>query len=734
MYIVFDTETTGLPENFNAPITDFNNWPRIVQLAWKVYDIQGNVISTHNRIVKPDGFIIPPESISIHRITNERANSEGLPLKEVLNEFINSIKHSKFLVAHNINFDNKITGCEFLRMDMHNYMNDIIHVCTMNSTVDFCRIQGGMGLKSPTLTELHNKLFGKPFEDAHDALIDVEALGRCFFKLKEIDVLGFDEYSLQYLDSREQEVSLFERWSQKNVLPESPVPMVNFGVHTYNSILQGAASAGDYVKKAKEFKHDTIVLTDRGNMSGSFSFYQKCKSEKIKPVIGCEFYLNDSVGGEFEEKIQDTNVLQKIIIRNKQGFSNINRLNYLSFTEGYYRVPRIKNEWIIDNKDGLILTTTSKNGIISKYIQQGKYKLAERYLQKMIDIFGKQSYIAEISLEDNQIQRQYNKFMINMAHKYGMALILSNEVYYSKKEDSILQDVLISIDQKKSIKKSRIKENRNMYYVSEEMLIEMNHDFHFNYSEDFLKMCLITSHRIASVCDFEFETDIEKYPEYKPTEDIINYFKTENVEEIISKLAHAKLNQKLKIYENKGPVKLNEQKVQEYRNRLDYEIDVIKEKKMIDYFLVVWDLIRYCGENDIEVGPGRGSAAGSLLSWCLDITKIDPLRFDLYFERFLNPERKCLTSNCSVMLKDGTFKSILDVEVGDPVQTEHGLGVLVQKHERELKDDECIFEIETEEGVKIELTADHIIPVLREGKRIEIRVDEILNTDSLYVF
>lgn len=675
MFIVFDTETTGLPENFSAPITDFGNWPRIVQLAWKVYDYNGKIVSTHNRIIKPEGFIIPQESIKVHRITNERANKEGIPLKVALDEFVESIKKSDYLVAHNIIFDDKVTGCEFLRLNMHNYMEDITHICTMNSTIDYCRIQGKMGLKPPTLTELHKKLFNKGFEDAHDALIDVEALAKCFFKLRELNVLGFKHEHKQFLNSNTSINDFYNKWKSVNGEPETPTPMVNFGVHTYNSVLEGAGSVSDYVKKAKENGHETLVLTDKGNMSGSFSFYQKCKSEGIKSIFGCDFYLNDSIGGEYEPKIQDVNVLQKIIIKNDIGFSNINKLNYLSFTDGYYRVPRIKTDWIIENKDGLILTTSSKSGMVSKLVQMGLYDEAEEYLKKMLEIFSKKSYIAEISLEYSATQRQYNSFIISMANKYGMAIIISNDIYYPEKWDDVMQDVLQSIDQKRSIKKSRTKENRQMYYVGEQDIISMNKEFNFNYEESFLRACMITSSRIASICNFEFEVDIEKYPEYKPTQDIIDYFKADNSEEIIKKLAHAKLNQKLKIYEKQGPVKIDENKVKEYRERLDYELEVVKEKKMLDYFLVVWELIRFCADNDVEVGPGRGSAAGSLLSWCLDITKIDPIRFDLYFERFLNPTRK------------GPPDIDIDFETGSDVKTDK---FLYEKYGKE-----CVFPVIT---------------------------------------
>jgi DNA polymerase-3 subunit alpha len=660
MYIVFDTETTGLPENFSAPITDFDNWPRIVQLAWKVYDINGKEISSHDRIIKPEGFIIPQESIRVHRITNERANKYGIPLKDALEEFGESVKNSKFLIAHNINFDDKITSCELLRLGMSNYLRDITQVCTMNSTVEFCRIQGKMGLKPPTLTELHEKLFNKPFEDAHNALVDVSALGKCFFKLKQIGALGFNENEILMLNSEKQRDLILNKWINKNGEPEESKKLTNFGIHTFYSVLEGAGDVSDYVKIAKKNNHDSLGLMDRGNLSGAFAFYQKCKSEGIKPIIGCEFFINDSIG-VYEEKLQDNNCIQKVIVQNENGYQNINKINYFSFVDGYYRVPRIKTDWLIENKEGLILTTSSREGIISKFLQQGKYDLAEEYLFKMLNIFGRKSYLAEITLEDNPIQRQYNDFIIIMAEKYSMGIIFNHDVYYPNIDGSEMQDVLQSINQKRSIKKSRTKENRNMMYVNYDDVLKMNKDFQYNYSEDFLKMSIITGNRVAEFCDFEFEIDVEKYPQYEATDDVIKYFGTNDSYEIIKKLSHAKLKQKLNIYKKNGPVIIDEDLIKKYEERLDYELEVINDKKMIDYFLVVWELIRYCADNNIEVGPGRGSAAGCLLSWCLDITKIDPIRFGLYFERFLNPARK------------GPPDIDIDFETGSDVKTDEFL-------------------------------------------------------------
>jgi len=682
MYIIFDTETTGLPKDFSKPITDFENWPRIVQIAWKIYDENGKEISSHNRIIKPDGFTIPEESIRIHRISNKRANSEGIPLEKALQEFSQCLQNYNFLIAHNINFDYKVTACEFLRLGWKNYLNDIVNICTMNSTIDYCGIKGRMGIKPPTLTELHQKLFNKKFEDAHDALVDVEALARCFFELKKLNVLGFSKEDVLLFNSKISEEQILNKWKTVNPINtnEDNVSMTIFGVHTYYSILNGASSASDYVKKAKEYGHKNLVLTDRANMSGGFTFSQKCNSESIKPIMGCELYLTDLPNENDDVKEKTTNSIQKIIIKNNQGFVSANRINYLSFKKGFYRVPRVSLDWILENKEGILLTTSSKDSYISKLLQMGKCDLAENHIQKMLQTFGNKSYIAEIALEENYIQRQYNSFIINMAFKYNLALILSHEVYYSEKGGDVNLDVLNSINQKNSIERTRTKENREMYYVNHSDILKFNKDFNYNYDVDFLKMCMITSDRVANTCNFDYEIGVEKYPEYNPTEDVIKYFGVSDTEGIIRKLSHAKLNQKLKQYQEKGPVVLTEDLIEKYRKRLDYEIEVIKDKKMLDYFLVVWELIRYCGENDISIGPGRG----------------------------------CFLPGSRVKMVDGMYATIDTIETGDKVIDAFG-------DERKVIDtleysiEEEIIELEFDDGRIIECTLDHEILTENRG-------------------
>lgn len=191
MYLFFDTETTGLPKSWQAPVSDLDNWPRIVQLAWILSEDNGEQISGQNYIIKPEGFLIPEESSRVHGISTEKALKEGVDLEEALNNFAYDLSRSNLLVAHNINFDEKIIGAEFLRKNVESNLGNISKFCTMRSTTNYCQIEkkNGYGYKWPRLEELHLKLFRKNFDNAHDALADVKACARCFFELKDKNII-----------------------------------------------------------------------------------------------------------------------------------------------------------------------------------------------------------------------------------------------------------------------------------------------------------------------------------------------------------------------------------------------------------------------------------------------------------------------------------------------------------------------------------------------------------------
>ncbi|MBU1043159.1 MAG: 3'-5' exonuclease [Candidatus Omnitrophica bacterium] len=189
MILFFDTETSGLPRNWKAPISDGNNWPRLVQIAWIVFNEKGERIRTKDYIIKPEGFLIPAEAAKIHGISTEKAINDGKDLSAVLNEFNGEINSSDILVAHNINFDSKIIGAEMIRKEITTNLFSRKLVCTMESTTNFCKIPGLYGNKWPKLSELYMKLFGEDFEEAHNASADIEATAKCFWKLKEINII-----------------------------------------------------------------------------------------------------------------------------------------------------------------------------------------------------------------------------------------------------------------------------------------------------------------------------------------------------------------------------------------------------------------------------------------------------------------------------------------------------------------------------------------------------------------
>ena len=185
MYLFFDTETTGLPGHWNVPVTDVDNWPRLVQLAWIMYDDQGQILKSRDVIVQPDGFVIPMEASRVHGITTVIAKEKGLPIKEVMTEFAEQVDAASALVGHNISFDECIVGAEFERLRMMTTLFLKPKYCTMKSSTDYCKLPGKKGFKSPRLSELHQVLFGNGFDNAHNALADVEATARCFWELKK---------------------------------------------------------------------------------------------------------------------------------------------------------------------------------------------------------------------------------------------------------------------------------------------------------------------------------------------------------------------------------------------------------------------------------------------------------------------------------------------------------------------------------------------------------------------
>jgi len=279
MYLIFDTETTGLPQSWKAPLTDFNNWPRCVQLAWQIHDIEGKLIEVKNYIIKPDGYDIPFNAEKIHGISTELALKQGIPVSEVLLEFVKDVEKSQFVIGHNVGFDNNIIGCELLRKEMPNLLAKFPSIDTKDDATNYCAIAGGRGggFKWPSLTELHIKLFGEAFAEAHNASADVEATARCFLELVRLEVIPFAKVGLDASDfdkykeinqnpfdliglNIEPHIPIVSEAHNEEILIEddsivnevSNSPFTHLHVHSQFSVLQATASVNDLVNKAVE--------------------------------------------------------------------------------------------------------------------------------------------------------------------------------------------------------------------------------------------------------------------------------------------------------------------------------------------------------------------------------------------------------------------------------------------------------------------------------------------------
>lgn len=441
-------------------------------------------------------------------------------------------------------------------------------------------------------------------------------------------------------------------------------PFVHLHLHTDFSLLDGASKSDSYIKLAKEYNHPAITILDHGNVSGGLTHFQKCKTSGIKPILGMEAYLNDNLDKNISKSEAEStdgsakNTHQSIIVKDQSGYVNLNKLTYLSFTEGYYYKGRITTDWLFENKKGLIVTSSCMASKWARMVEEGKEKEAEERIKLFLNEFGEDFY-AELQFNEIPQQKVYNKFILKMIKKYDIKPIITGDVHYAYPEDNRLQDVLIAVNQRMPVGQAFSLQARHLSYASVEDLMRMNKEFGYNYPESFLEKCIENTLEVSNKCTFDFETDIDKYPKYEATQDVIDYFKTSDTKDIITKLSHAKLKQKLNEYKKDNILNITPEKEKEYYDRLNYELKVIDDKKMLDYFLVVWELVRFCEKNSISLGPGRGSAAGCLLSWCLDITQVDSLYFQLYFERFLNPERKS-SPDIDIDFESGTDETTLN--------------------------------------------------------------------------
>ncbi|MBX2898253.1 MAG: DNA polymerase III subunit alpha [Cyclobacteriaceae bacterium] len=638
MYLIFDTETTGIPHNKTAPLTDLDNWPRLVQLAWQLHDNSGKLISRKNSIIKPDGFDIPFKAEQVHGISTQRALEEGHNLNEVLAEFMADLRQTQLLVGHNIEFDINIIGAEFIRCTLptENFLA-LPKLDTGISSIEFCQLSGGIGgkLKMPRLVELHEKLFGKPFEDAHDASYDVAATARCFFGLLQkkvvqpidttpVDSIIYEEPDLEAGNSGKREKAKGVDYTLHSQVDLTDKLFYHLHVHSQFSVLQAVPNVQEIITRAQELKMPAVALTDFGNMYGAFKFVSEAQKHGIKPIVGCELYLADErKKTKFTKDNPDKRYNQVLLAKNKTGYHNLAQLSSLGFTEGLYGIyPRIDKALVATYREGLMATTGSLTSEIPYLILNVGEKQAEDAFVWWHNLFGDDFYV-ELNRHDTREEDRVNETLLKFARKHQVKYFASNECFYLTKEEANAHDVLLCIKegefQSTPIGAGRGTRfglpNNHYYFKSQEEMKTLFRD---------LPEAFDTLQEIVD----KIETYELKRSVLLPKFQIPKEFASED-----DYLRHL-------TYE--GAKRRYPELTNEIKERLDFELETIKKTGYPGYFLIVQDFTSKARELGVSVGPGRGSAAGSAVAFCIGITNVDPIAYDLLFERFLNPDRVSL--------------------------------------------------------------------------------------------
>lgn len=392
--------------------------------------------------------------------------------------------------------------------------------------------------------------------------------------------------------------------------------MGNF-VHLHNhseySLLDGAARLTDLVKKAKELGMDAVALTDHGVMYGVVDFYKLAKKEGVKPIIGCEFYVAPRSRFEKTPRREESAYHLIMLAENQMGYKNLCALSSFAFTEGFYYKPRVDKELMHRYHEGIICLSACLAGEIPQALLADDWEKAKAIAEEYVDIFGKDNYFIEIQDQGIDVEPGLNKKLAALAKEVGVGIVATNDVHYTNKEDAEFHDILLCIQMGKTVDE----ENR-MKFPTQEFYFKSQQEMELIFAE--YPEALENTVKIAERCEVEF--DFSKYylPEYQVPEG-------ETLESYLEKLCREGLKRR---YGEITP---------EVEERFVYELGVIKEMGFPGYFLIVWDMVNFAKSHDIMVGPGRGSAAGSIVSYSLGITEIDPLKYDLLFERFLNPSR-----------------------------------------------------------------------------------------------
>ena len=385
-------------------------------------------------------------------------------------------------------------------------------------------------------------------------------------------------------------------------------------VHTEYSLLDGSNKIKEYVARVKELGMNSAAITDHGVMYGVIDFYREARKQGINPILGCEVYVAPNSRFDREVTGGDDRYYHLVLLaENNEGYENLTKIVSKGFVEGYYYKPRVDKELLRTYHKGIIALSACLAGEVPRYLTKGMYEEAKDRALEYQEIFGKGNYFLELQDHGIPDQQLVNQQLMKLSQETGIELVATNDVHYTYADDEKAHDILLCIQTGKKLSdENRMRYEGGQYYVkSEEEMAAL-----FPYA----RQALENTQKIADRCSVEIEFGVTKLPKYDVPEGYTSW-------EYLQKLCYEGLDQRYRTPS------------QELKDRLAYELDTIRHMGYVDYFLIVWDFIKYAKDHGIAVGPGRGSAAGSIVSYCLGITTIDPIHYQLLFERFLNPER-----------------------------------------------------------------------------------------------
>ena len=409
-------------------------------------------------------------------------------------------------------------------------------------------------------------------------------------------------------------------------------PFAHLHLHTEYSLLDGSAKISGIISRVKELGMKHVAITDHGSMYGCVDFYKEAKKAGIKPIIGCEIYVAAKDMNIKNQDPENTTHHLVLLVKNETGYENLMKIVSEASLSGFYYKPRVDHAFLEKHSEGLICLSACLGGEVQEFFNLGMPDRAKEAAKFYHGLFGEDYYL---ELQDHGLeeQRKVNKLNIALAKELGIPLVCTNDVHYLKKEDARAHDILLCIQTGKTVEE----ENR-MRYPSDEFYLKSYEEMEDLFSH--VPEALENTVKIAEMCSFDYEFHVSKLPKFPLPEgaDPYTYLTERTYEGMVEKYDafSAYRGKPLHVEELRGLVEKEQKQI---ITRIDYELKIMNDMGYVDYFLIVWDFIKFANDHGIATGAGRGSAAGSCVSYCLNITKIDPIKYQLLFERFLNPER-----------------------------------------------------------------------------------------------